>query len=269
MKWHVLSRWAWSLLVTLLFIALVAGGAIASGKKRLPPHEYGTTVMDNFSKQNQMDPVVFRHWVHRSKHTCRLCHVDIGFAMEAGQTLAREKDNRAGEYCGVCHNGKEAFACEEKSLVGKDITNCNRCHTAVAIGHDDKILDAFDELLDELPEGRFGNRIDWAMARRNGQVKPKDFIEGVSFPRAKMKHDQGNVSLDAKLNGLPDIVFSHKEHAVWNSCDLCHPDVFALKAGQTKYTMQDIFAGKFCGTCHGNVAFPLKDCGRCHSKPVY
>jgi hypothetical protein len=28
----------------------------------------------------------FRHWLHRSKYTCRLCHVDIGFAMEAGGT---------------------------------------------------------------------------------------------------------------------------------------------------------------------------------------
>lgn len=268
MKWNGSPGWIPSLFLVALLIAMLPSVGSAM-KKRLPPHEYGTTLMDNFSKQNQMDPVVFRHWVHRSKHTCRLCHVDIGFAMEAGQTLVREKDNRAGEYCAVCHNGKEAFACEEKSMTGKVTKNCNRCHTSIAIGHDDKIADEFDELAEKLPEGRFGNRIDWAEASRRGLVKPKDFIEGVSFPRAKMKHDEGDVKLDAKLTGLPDIIFSHKEHAVWNSCDLCHPDVYALKAGQTKHTMQEIFAGKSCGSCHGTVAFPLKDCGRCHSKPVY
>ncbi|PLX91674.1 MAG: hypothetical protein C0619_07170 [Desulfuromonas sp.] len=269
MKWHVFSGCFFSVLIMIVLMSLVVPRPADAAKKRLPPHEYGTTLMDNFSKQNQMDPVVFRHWIHRSKHTCRLCHVDIGFSMEAGQTLVREKDNRAGEFCGVCHNGKEAFACEEKSLVGKDIKNCERCHTAIAIGHDDRIADAFDEVTEKLPEGRFGNRIDWALASRKGLVNPKDFIEGVSFDRAKMTHEQGDVSLDAKLTGLPDIIFSHKEHAVWNSCDLCHPEVYALKAGQTKHSMQDIFAGKSCGACHGKVAFPLKDCGRCHSKPVY
>jgi c(7)-type cytochrome triheme protein len=269
MSCHATPSRTRSLLLTVFLLALLAVVADAAGSRRLPAHEYGTVLMDNFSKQNQLDPVVFRHWVHRAKHTCRLCHVDIGFAMTAGQTRVREKDNRAGAYCGVCHNGKEAFACEEKNLVGQKIENCTRCHSAVAVGHDDKSRDSFDLLAESLPEGRFGNRIDWAEAGRNEQVVPKDFIAGVSFPRARMKHEQGNIRLDAKLTGLPDIVFSHKEHALWNSCDLCHPEVFALKAGQSVFTMQDIFAGQFCGACHGKVAFPLKDCGRCHSKPVY
>lgn len=268
MRWRLLTAWRLNI-CALLLLAFFAfpGDGVAVGK-RLPAHEYGTVLMDVYSTKKEVDPVVFRHWVHRSKHTCRLCHVDIGFAMQAGETRVREKDNRAGEYCGVCHNGKEAFACEEKTLLGKDVKNCNRCHSSMAIGHDDQVADSFDELADTLPEGRFGNRIDWALASRQGLVKPKDFIEGVSFDRPKMKHDEGIVSLDAKLAGLPDIIFSHREHAVWNSCDLCHPDLYALKAGQTQHTMQQIFAGESCGACHGTVAFPLKDCGRCHSKPV-
>ncbi|WP_291315869.1 c(7)-type cytochrome triheme domain-containing protein [Desulfuromonas sp.] len=259
----------WTIALALVGASLCPANSQGKIAKRLPPHEYGTTLMNNYSEQSQMAPVVFRHWVHRSKHTCRLCHVDIGFAMEAGQTLVREKDNRDGQYCGVCHNGKEAFACEGKSLLGKAEKNCDRCHTTTPIGRDDDIRDDFDRMAEKLPEGRFGNRVDWAMASRQNMVKPKDFIAGVSFPRTKMKHQQGDVSLDAKLAGLPDIIFSHEEHATWNSCDLCHPEVFALKAGATKYTMQDIFAGRYCGACHGNVAFPLKDCGRCHSKPVF
>ncbi|PLX89347.1 MAG: hypothetical protein C0618_01475 [Desulfuromonas sp.] len=265
MKWNGEVDWVRGVFIGVLLLLCCFSTAWG---KRLPAHEYGTTVMDNYSSKNDLEPVVFRHWVHRSKHTCRLCHVDIGFAMEASETQVREKDNRAGRYCGVCHNGHEAFACEEKNVLGRTVENCSRCHTAIAIGQDDHVRDDFDDLAERLPEGRFGNRIDWAKASRQGLVNPKDFIEGVSFERTKMKHEEGIVNVDAKLTGLPDIVFSHKEHAVWNSCDLCHPEVFALKAGATKYSMQDIFAGKFCGTCHGNVAFPLKDCGRCHSKPV-
>ncbi len=265
----VLSRWIW--IVSLCLVLLSFAAAIAQGKmkQRLPPHEYGTVIMDQATAQKPLAPVVFRHWVHRAKHTCRLCHVDIGFAMEAGQTVIREADNRQGHYCGTCHNSNEAFGCEEKNLLGKSVKNCNRCHSELPIGFDNKIRADFDTLAAQLPEGRFGNSIDWAQANREGKVAPKDFIAGVSFPRPKMKHEEGKVSLDAKLGGLPDIIFSHQEHAVWNSCDLCHPDVFALKAGATKFTMQDIFAGQYCGACHGKVAFPLRDCGRCHSNPVY
>jgi c(7)-type cytochrome triheme protein len=82
-----------------------------------------------------------------------------------------------------------------------------------------------------------------------------------------MKHE-GEINLDSKLAGLPDIIFSHKKHAVWNGCEVCHPDLFALKAGTTKFTMQEIFDGLYCGACHGEVAFPLQDCGLCHTKPV-
>jgi c(7)-type cytochrome triheme protein len=32
-------------------------------------------------------------------------------------------------------------------------------------------------------------------------------------------------------------------------------------------TMVGIAEGKWCGRCHGKVAFPLTDCQRCHVKP--
>ncbi|RME69400.1 MAG: hypothetical protein D6778_00550, partial [Nitrospirae bacterium] len=55
----------------------------------------------------------------------------------------------------------------------------------------------------------------------------------------------------------------------WNGCELCHPDIFGVKKGATHYSMQDIFNGKFCGACHGKVAFALYDCRLCHTKDVY
>jgi c(7)-type cytochrome triheme protein len=41
-----------------------------------------------------------------------------------------------------------------------------------------------------------------------------------------------------------------------------------VKKGATKYSMVEIFDGKYCGACHMTVAFPLTDCGRCHTRPV-
>jgi c(7)-type cytochrome triheme protein len=75
--------------------------------------------------------------------------------------------------------------------------------------------------------------------------------------------------LNPKVEGLPNIVFSHKKHTVWNGCEVCHPDIFiGVKKGLTKYSMPEIFEGKYCGVCHTSVAFPLMDCQRCHTKPV-
>lgn len=54
-------------------------------------------------------------------------------------------------------------------------------------------------------------------------------------------------------------------------CSDCHnPEVFPkMKQGTVTITMNDLYAGKFCGRCHnGKKAFMIKDnCTRCHHKP--
>ncbi len=55
------------------------------------------------------------------------------------------------------------------------------------------------------------------------------------------------------------------------SCSDCHnPVVFPkMKQGTVKITMNDLYAGKYCGKCHnGEKAFMIKEhCARCHHKP--
>ena len=86
----------------LILIAVIALAPLVSAqergvKKRRPlPDQFGNVVMDNFARKNGVAPVVFSHWLHRAKFTCRICHVDIGFAMEANATRVREEDNRKG-----------------------------------------------------------------------------------------------------------------------------------------------------------------------------
>ena len=68
---------------------------------------------------------------------------------------------------------------------------------------------------------------------------------------------------------MPDIIFSHRKHTVWNGCELCHPEIFVgVKKGSSRYSMATIFEGNSCGACHNMVAFPLTDCQRCHTKAV-
>lgn len=274
-----MSRYLWKalFLVVMVCITVVAARVAdtrGKGRKFIPPEEYGTIILNQASEKNKVPPVVFRHWVHRSKHTCRLCHVDIGFAMEKGVMTITERDNQRGRYCGVCHNGKEAFGPHDKppKKYQKAITSnwkkgksCSLCHTREAGGW---MKEKFYDMAAKLPRGRFGNKIDWEKAEAEGKIKPKDFIKGVSFPKRKIKIEKSDVDLDAKIKGLPDIIFSHKKHSAWTGCEMCHPDPWTVKKKGTKFTMEEIFQGQYCGLCHGVAAFPVTDCGLCHMKSV-
>lgn len=234
-------------------------------KKRPKPQDFGNLVIDNFSTKQHQTPVFFNHWLHRSRYTCRLCHVDIGFAMQVGGTAIHEDDNRMGIYCGACHNGGEAFAAEGTNLMGKKISNCARCHSQ---GKDLESQVNFFEFQKKMPKERFGNGIDWLKAEADGLITLKDYLEGVSIKRPTIK-EPTEFNLKPIDKNMPEILFSHAKHAKWNGCELCHPEIFPVKRGEQPYAMQDIFAGKYCGLCHDSVAFPNLDCQRCHTTLVY
>jgi len=237
-------------------------------KKRPLPQNYGRVIINNFSERNKMAPVVFDHWLHRARFTCRLCHVDLAIAMKAGATEIRAEDNINGLYCGTCHNGK--MIVDERKVFHacykeKPDAQCDRCHS---YGKDAKKEYNFAEFTAKFPKERFGNGIDWEKAEADGMIKLIDYIEGVSVKKKPMPI-QKDFSLQPKVSGLPEIIFSHQKHTVWNGCEVCHPEIFiGVKKGITKYSMSEIFEGKFCGACHGTVAFPNFDCTRCHIKPV-
>jgi c(7)-type cytochrome triheme protein len=258
-----------------LFLILIFAGItlaqVGVKKKRPLPQEYGRSIISNHSEKAGMAPVVFDHWLHRAKFTCRLCHVDIAFAMKTGGTDIKAVDNMKGFYCGACHNGKmehgerKVFEACSKKITQEDAKRCDRCHSFGKIGK--KEYD-FAEFTAKFPKERLGNGIDWEKAEVDGYIKPVDFIEGVSTKRTSFII-QKDFALAAKVEGLPDIIFSHKKHTAWNGCEVCHPEIFlGVKKGATKYSMIEIFEGKFCGICHRTVAFPMTDCQRCHEKPV-
>jgi c(7)-type cytochrome triheme protein len=81
--------------------------------------EYGDVVINNFSEEAGMRPVVFPHWFHRIRFRCKVCHADLGFKFEAGGNQIDMLKIIDGEYCGACHNGEVAWSVE----------NCNLCHS--------------------------------------------------------------------------------------------------------------------------------------------
>jgi c(7)-type cytochrome triheme protein len=104
----------WRLALGLLaFAALVGGGAPDAHA------EYGDVVINNFSDQAGMRPVVFPHWFHRIRFRCKVCHADLGFQFKAGGNQINMVKVIDGQFCGACHNGEVAW----------NVENCNMCHS--------------------------------------------------------------------------------------------------------------------------------------------
>jgi len=261
-----------SAVMTLLIVsAILVSAGTANAWNRAAPSEYGRVIIRNYSRSAGLAPVVFDHWVHRSRFTCRFCHVDIGFAMNAGETHITAALNRQGLYCGTCHDGKKSFgdkkifaACSE-GVTKEESLRCERCHSQ---GKKVKKENEFTAFIEKLPKAILGNGIDWEQAEEKGLIKPVDFLEGVSLKRPSMKA-QKDFSIEVQATWMDKVLFSHKKHAVWNGCEVCHPEIFPnVKKGSTKYSMLEIVNGQYCGVCHDRVAFPLQDCERCHTQPV-
>jgi c(7)-type cytochrome triheme protein len=256
--------------ILILLVSILACVQVAHARERVLPQEYGRVIISNYSGRAGLAPVVFDHWLHRAQFTCRLCHVDIGFAMQAGATNITAATNKQGFHCGVCHNGKQRYngrtifaACSEDALPKNAV--CERCHS-----QNKKVIKErdFNVFAAKMPKKALGNGIDWEAAESNGLINPVDFIEGVSMQRTSIKA-QKDFSIEANVTWISPVIFSHKKHAVWNGCEVCHPDIFPIKKGAEKYTMFEIDEGKYCGVCHDKVAFPLVACERCHSGLVF
>jgi c(7)-type cytochrome triheme protein len=117
-----------------------------------------------------------------------------------------------------------------------------------------------------LPRDAYG-AVNWTTAVMEGFLAPKGSLD----PKAKEEEPLNlNIFIEAKVPLMANVVFPHSIHTYWLSCNTCHPNIFIPEAGANPITMDEIFEGKWCGRCHGKVAFnfwPEANCRRCHMVP--
>ena len=225
----------------------------------IPPNgpfwKYGNVVMHTKTRKAGVAPVVFAHWSHRARYTCRVCHQELGFSMRAGDSGITRSQYLAGKYCGACHNGSIAFSAADGPK-----PHCKKCHL-----EDTRELERqFARFAADLPLAPFGNGIDWSTALADGKIQPTNVIDP----------SRANLTLPDKLKQplklgttapRSDVAFSHQDHFFELDCSSCHPDIFNIKKKSTAdFTMDSNVFGNFCGSCHMLVAFPMNDCRRCH-----
>ncbi len=81
----------------------------------------------------------------------------------------------------------------------------------------------------------------------------------------KQKTPAPPVPITYTVKGASPVNFSHEFHAKAFSCESCHTKHWPMQAGINKMKMEDLYQGKYCGSCHnGSVAFSSMDCAKCH-----
>lgn len=114
------------------------------------------------------------------------------------------------------------------------------------------------------------NKVDWERAVENGLIEPAASIDDDNVEELLM-----DLRVVIKFNDMliKDVVFSHEVHTYWLNCDSCHPKLFKPEVESNRMTMKEMREGKYCGHCHGMVAFPTNiidapnfraNCLRCH-----
>ncbi len=114
-----------------------------------------------------------------------------------------------------------------------------------------------------LPKDKYG-LIDWVTLVKKKMIKPRPSLDP-NFD--EMPPLDMNVLIESKSDFVNNVVFPHWIHTYWLRCDVCHPKIFIPAKGQNNMSMIGISRGKWCGRCHGKIAFPLTDCMRCHVSP--
>lgn len=119
-----------------------------------------------------------------------------------------------------------------------------------------------DSVLALLPADHAGN-VDWAQAVRDSTIRPRDGIDGPRGPDLdgfQFKFDFYFPGPNPTFNAF----FPHSTHTQIIDCAQCHPRIFEVRGAEIK--MADVLQGRFCGECHGSVAFnPTSACERCHT----
>lgn len=209
-----------------------------------------------------MNHVSYGHASHTQWLSCDNCHPAI-FPLERGAeppTITMH-DIQEGQYCGACH-GTVAFAADNA---------CARCHQEAPVQAEWRPSEAprtpmeaartWEEAERLLPVT--GGLPDWAKALAEGVIDPRAGIDPDTPHQQVLPFD---VEMIPEATPAFKAVFAHEPHTSVLSCATCHPGIFTMRAGSNDISMAKIYAGEYCGACHGKVAFDINTgCGRCHA----
>lgn len=230
------------------------------------------TVRDAVFSTRHAGRVVFSHAGHINRkemaNNCRACH-DVLFDLRKKRHYSMAEMEK-GKSCGACHNGKKAFP----------LTGCARCHQTreivykvratgpTAFSHKAHLVISPDcgachpSIFAAGPNRRF-SMADMEKGKSCGACH--NGKKAFSVKQCDQCHPSRELVFEEKSTG--NVVFSHKLHIGLYSCEDCHVSRYATVRSRVKVSMQEMEAGRSCGSCHdGKSAFSVKEkCESCHT----
>ena len=120
-------------------------------------------------------------------------------------------------------------------------------------------LGSWEQVFEKLPKD-YKKKADWSAAIEQGLVRPRPGNDPSTLLATAFKYD----FIIAAEKPKNEAYFPHSAHTKWLGCKNCHISIYPYQRNPA--TMKEMRKGASCGTCHGNVAFSLKQCKRCHLK---
>jgi len=218
-------------------------------------------------------PLIFSHEVHVASFACTDCHYGI-FTTGADARRYTMRDMEEGKSCGACHNGQTAFSVKDA---------CDRCHpvreitfprSGAIFSHKVHIgLFGCTECHTGTYQPGPGNR-RYSMKEMEGGGSCGKCHDGktafsVAGSCQKCHPASKAIRYDFPGKSTGSVLFSHKVHLARGfTCNDCHYTLYPSETVRKPVTMKEMWEGKSCGKCHGNMmAFSVRDgrsCNRCH-----
>lgn len=87
-----------------------------------------------------------------------------------------------------------------------------------------------------------------------------------AFPLSDCGKCHPTRDLTFRIKGGDRALFSHTPHTARFRCTDCHTRIYGYGRSQRPVSMDEMGRGRSCGACHGQSAFSLFSCSRCHQK---
>jgi len=202
----------------------------------------------SYEKYAQNKAGVFSHIKHKSLGVhCNTCHI----------IKEHKESNVIKNACDTCHKLSSFTLSSSGMPVNFSHQNhakkaaCSACHPALFLMKKGSTKLTMDEMYKGNSCGAChnGKKAFAATECNRCHAKITSFKKEISYPSKTMSA----------------VVFSHELHTAMFKCDDCHTKLFKFKRGGSGMKMDDLYQGKFCGSCHnGQSAFGSSDCQRCH-----
>jgi c(7)-type cytochrome triheme protein len=206
---------------------------------------------------------------------CFDCHGYENFALNERGKFSHDKHVGFEIHCNHCHIIKAHM----ESTINTDV--CNRCHKVTNFSFDAAGMPV--DFSHQQHAGKFNcskcHPETFNMKKGTTHITMDEMYKGnscgkchngqIAFASTECAkcHQMSafNKELSYRSGGVSPAVFSHSFHTSAFECSTCHTSVFKYKKHGSGMKMDDIYKGKYCGTCHNEqMAFGPKACNKCH-----